>query len=101
MKIKLIALSGAVVVLFGGVLGVQQFISSQITSRVEREMPKASGVSASIPLADLPRNLASDSIKSADINIKSFTLKESKANVSLDISASNISKVKPTSVGFL
>ena len=101
MKIKLIALSAAVVVLFGGVLGVQQFISSQITSRVEREMPKASGVSASIPLADLPRNLASDSIKSADINIKSFTLKESKANVSLDISASNISKVKPTSVGFL
>ena len=101
MKIKVIAVSAVVVVLLGGVLGVQQFISSQITSRVEREMPKASGVSASVPLADLPRNLASDSIKSADINIKSFTLKESKANVSLDISASNISKVKPTSVGFL
>lgn len=101
MKIKVIVVSAVVVVLFGGVFGVQQFISSQITSRVEREMPKASGVSASIPLADLPRNIASDSIKSAEINIKSFTLKESKANVSLNISASNISKVKPTSVGFL
>ncbi len=93
--------STTVFVLLGGVLGAQQYISSQITSRVEREMPKASGVSASIPLADLPSNIASDSIKSVDINIKSFALKENGTKTSLDISASNISKAKPTMAGSL
>jgi len=101
MKIKTIAASTTVFVLLGGVLGAQQYISSQITSRVEREMPKASGVSASIPLADLPSNIASDSIKSVDINIKSFALKENGTKTSLDISASNISKAKPTMAGSL
>jgi len=101
MKIKIIVASTTVFVLLGGVLGAQQYISSQITSRVEREMPKASGVSASIPLADLPSNIASDSIKSVDINIKSFALKENGTKTSLDISASNISKAKPTMAGSL
>ena len=100
MKIKLIASVTGFVVL-GGVLGVQQYISSQITSKVEREMPSASGISASVPLADVPSNLTSDSIKSADINIKSFTLKESGTKTSLDISASSISKAKPTLIGSL
>jgi len=101
MKIKIIAASTTVFVLLGGVLGAQQYISSQITSRVEREMPKASGVSASIPLADLPSNIASDSIKSVNINIKSFALKENGTKTSLEISASNISKAKPTTAGSL
>jgi hypothetical protein len=101
MKIKTIATSATVLVLLGGVIGVQQYISSQITSKVQREMPNASGISASIPLADVPSNLTSDSIKSADINIKSFALKESGTKTSLDISASNISKAKPTLVGSL
>ena len=100
MKIKLIASVTGFVVL-GGVLGVQQYISSQITSKVQREMPNASGISASIPLADVPSNLTSDSIKSADINIKSFALKESGTKTSLDISASSISKAKPTLIGSL
>jgi hypothetical protein len=100
MKIKLIASVTGFVVL-GGVLGVQQYISSQITSKVEREMPSASGISASVPLADVPSNLTSDSIKSADINIKSFALKESGTKTSLDISASSISKAKPTLIGSL
>jgi hypothetical protein len=100
MKIKLIASVTGFVVL-GGVLGVQQYISSQITSKVEREMPNASGVSASVPLADVPSNLTSDSIKSANINIKSFALKESGTKTSLDISASSISKAKPTLIGSL
>jgi hypothetical protein len=99
MKIKTIATSATVLVLLGGVIGVQQYISSQITSKVQREMPNASGISASVPLADVPSNLTSDSIKSADINIKSFALKESGTKTSLDISASNISKAKPTLVG--
>jgi hypothetical protein len=101
MKIKTFAISATVFVLLGGVIGVQQYISSQITSKVEREIPSASGISASVPLADVPSNLTSDSIKSAEINIKSFTLKESGTKTSLDISASNISKAKPTLVGSL
>jgi hypothetical protein len=100
MKIKLIA-SVTGFILLGGALGVQQYISSQITSKVQREMPNASGISASVPLADIPSNLTSDSIKSADINIKSFALKESGTKTSLDISASSISKAKPTLIGSL
>ena len=101
MKIKIIAVSATVFVFLGGVLAAQQYISSQITSRVEREMPKASGISASVPLVDMPSNLTSDSIKSANINIKSFALKENGTKTSLDISVSNISKAKPTMVGSL
>ena len=101
MKTKTIAISATAFVLLGGALGVQQYISSQITSKVQREMPNASGISASVPLADVPSNLTSDSIKSAEINIKSFALKESGTKTSLDISASNISKAKPTQVGSL
>ena len=101
MKIKIIAAQATVFVLLGGVLAVQQYISSQITSRVEREMPKASGTSASVPLADMPSNLTSDSIKSANINIQSFALKENGTKTSLNISVSNISKAKPTMVGSL
>ena len=101
MKNKTIAISVTIFVLLGGVIGVQQYISSQITSKVEKEMPSASGISASVPLADVPSNLTSDSIKSADINIKSFALKESGTKTSLDISASSISKAKPTLIGSL
>ena len=101
MKIKTIAISATAFVLFGGVIGVQQYISSQITSKVAREMPNASGISASVPLVDVPSNLTSDSIKSANINIKSFALKESGTKTSLHISASSISKAKPTLVGSL
>jgi len=101
IKIGIIASTTTLLVLLGGVLGAQQYISSQITSRVEREMPKASGISASVPLADLPSNIASDLIKSVNINIKSFALKENGTKTSLDISASNISKAKPTTAGSL
>ena len=101
MKIKIIVVSATVFVLFVGVLGVQQYISWQITSKVEREMPKASGISASVPLVDVPSNITSDLIKSAHINIKSFVLKENSTKTSLDISASNISKANPTQIGSL
>ena len=101
MKIKTVAISATASVLLGGMFGVQQYISSQITSKVQREMPSASGISASVPLVDVPSNLTSDFIKSADINIKSFALKESGTKTSLDISVSNISKAKPTQIGSL
>ena len=101
MKIKTVAISATAFVLLGGVIGVQQYISSQITSKVAREIPNALGISASVPLVDVPSNLTSDSIKSAEINIKSFALKESGTKTSLNISASSISKAKPTLVGSL
>ena len=101
MKIRLLAAPATVFVLLSGSIGIQHYISSQIVSRVEREMPKASGVSASVPLADIPSNLTSDSIKSANINIESFALKENGTLVSLEISASNVRKAKPNVVGSL
>ena len=64
-------------------------------------MPKASGVRASISLADLPSNLASDSIKSVIVDIDSYFLKENNTNTSLKITAKNISKSKPTLIGSL
>ena len=99
MKTRLIAAPATVFVLLSGSIGIQQYISSQIVSRVEREMPKASGISASVPLADIPSNLTSDSIKSANINIESFALKENGTQVSLEITASNVRKAKPHVVG--
>ncbi len=101
MKLRNIAASVTVLVLSSGVIGIQQAVSKQITSKVQREMPNASGISASIPLKDLPSSLTSDSIKSAHINIESFFLKESGIKTSLKISASEISKAKPTMIGSL
>jgi len=101
MKIRTIATLTFVFILLGGSIGIQQYISSQITSKVQREMPSASGISASVPLVDVPSNITSDSIKSANINIKSFALKESGIKTSLDISATNIRKARPTLVGSL
>ena len=96
-----IALTSAFVLFGGGALTAQTLMTSRIESRIKSELPKASGVSASIPLVDAPSNIMSNSIKSAKINVKSFTLKESGTKTSLDISASNISKAKPTLVGSL
>lgn len=101
MKLRNIAALIALLVLLSGVIGIQQAVSKQITSKVQREMPNASGISASIPLKDLPSSLTSDSIKSAQINIESFFLKESGTKTSLKISASEISKAKPTMIGSL
>ncbi len=101
MKIRLLAAPATVFVLLSGSIGIQKYISSQIVSRVEREMPKASGVSASVPLADIPSNLTSDSIKLAKIDIESFALKENGTQVSLEITASNVRKAKPHVVGSL
>jgi hypothetical protein len=96
-----IAITSAFVLFGGGALTAQTIMTSRIESRIKSELPKASGVSASIPLVDAPSNIMSNSIKSAKINVKSFTLKESGTKTSLDISASNISKAKPTLVGSL
>jgi hypothetical protein len=101
MKIKLIAASILVLSIFSGVIGLEKYISSQIASGVKRQMPNASGVSASIPLTDLASNLTSDSIKSANIDIEKYLLKESNTDSSIKIEAGNISKSKPTLIGSL
>jgi len=100
-RLAIIATASAFALFGGGVLTAQTLMISRIESRVEGELPKASGVSASIPFLDIPVNLASDSIKSANIDIKNFTLKENGTKTSLNIAASNISKAKPTLVGSL
>ena len=99
MKIKLIATSVLVLSVFAGVFGLEKYISSQIASGVKREMPNASGVSASIPLTDIASNITSDSIKLANIDIEKYLLKESNTDSSIKISAGNISKSKPTLIG--
>ena len=96
-----IAITSAFVLFGGGALTAQTLMTSRMESRIKSELPEASGVSASIPFVDAPSNIMSNSIKSAKINVKSFTLKESGTKTSLDISASNISKAKPTLVGSL
>jgi hypothetical protein len=101
MKIKLIATSILVLSIFAGVFGLERYISSQIASGVKREMPNASGVSASIPLTDIASNITSDSIKLADIDIEKYPLKESNTDSSIKILAGNISKSKPTLIGSL
>ena len=101
MKLRNVAASVSLLVLSGGVIGIQQAASKQITLKVQQEMPNASGISASIPLMDLPSSLTSNSIKSAHINIESFFLKESGTKTSLKICSSEISKVKPTMIGSL
>jgi hypothetical protein len=101
MKIKLIATSTLVLSIFAGVFGLEKYISSQIASGVKREMPNASGVSASIPLTDIASNITSDSIKLANIDIEKYPLKESNTDSSINILAGNISKSKPTLIGSL
>ena len=101
MKKRVLTSTATVFIVLGGTVGIQKFISMKIISRVEQEMPKASGVSASIPLADVPSNLVSGEIKSVKINIDEFALKTSGITASLEISASSIRKAKPSTVGSL
>lgn len=101
MRIKLLAALVIVLVLLGGAVLAQHYISAQITARVEQELPKASGITASVPLADVLSNFISDSIKSAEIRIKSFSSTKSETEISLDLLASKISKEKPTLIGSL
>jgi hypothetical protein len=49
-----------------GSLAAESIIASRIESRIKSELPKATGVSASIPLIDLVQSFFSDSIKSAN-----------------------------------
>lgn len=98
---KLLVAAVVALALYGGIVGAQSFVLSQIADRVEQEIPNASGVSVSIPLRQLPGALASDSIKSMEIKVERFLFKGSNTNAELEISASRISKSQPTRVGSL
>ena len=84
-----------------GVVAVQRIISNKIVANVEQEVPTASGVSASIPLLDVPSTLLSDSINVARIDIERYILEGSEVAPSLSITASDISKSQPTVIGNL
>jgi hypothetical protein len=99
--IAIVATASALVLFGGGALSAQELMTSRIESRIQSELPKASGVSASIPLADIPQNLSSGTIKSAEINIDKYFLKGSNTESSIVISLNKISKTKPTIVGSL
>jgi hypothetical protein len=96
-----IAIAVTAVFFFGGAITVEKLISSKIVTRVEQQLPSASGVSASIPLFELPGDLRSDQIKSVKIKIADYTLKSSGTKTSLAISAKNISKSRSTQIGSL
>jgi hypothetical protein len=85
----------------GGALSAQALMTSQIESRIKSELPKASGVRASIPLVDIPQNLSSNTIKLVNINIDDFALEGSETKSSIAISANDIGKAQPTIVGSL
>jgi DNA-binding protein len=97
----LIAAASTLVLLGGGSVAAESIIASQIESRIKSELPKATGISASISLIEMVQSLFSDSIKSANIKIDSYTLKGNATESSIAIAAKNISKSKPTSVGSL
>jgi hypothetical protein len=96
-----IAITVTALFICGGAITVQKIVSSKIATRVEQQLPSASGIRASIPLFELPSDLRSDLIKSVQIKIADYTLKGSGTKSSLAISAKNISKTKPTQIGSL
>lgn len=100
-SIALIAAGISALIFTAGALTANLLISSKITSRIQSELPKASGISASVPLLDAPQNLLSRSIKSASIKIDNYSLKGSNADSALAIKAENIAKKQPTIIGSL
>ena len=88
-------------ILVGVGVGLQKNISSRIVSRVHHELPKASRVSASVPLTQIPSDIASDVIKSVEVNIGQYSLKGSTLKPSLKINAVNVTKSQPTLIGTL
>lgn len=89
------------ILLGAATLAAESAVSSKIESRVQQQLPGASGISASIPLTDLPSILNSDLIKAVKIDIADYTLKSSGRKSSLEISAKEISKSATTRIGSL
>lgn len=101
MKKSRVLAFALVAILATGAITVEKTISSRIATRVYEVMPRATDVTASVPLFDLPRNIAGNSIKSVHINVGEYQLKESTLKPSLEINARNISKAQPNLIGAL
>ena len=97
----LIAIGLAMFVFGAGALTAEKVMSSRIASRVYEQLPNATDVEVSIPLSNIPSDMASDSIKSAQINISQSSDDSTKISPSLEISARNIAKSKPNLIGTL
>ena len=101
-KKSAVIVATTVLVLLGtAALVAESAVSSKIESRVQQQLPSASGISASVPLTDLPSILNSDLIKEVKIDIADYTLKSSGRKSSLEISAKEISKSASTRIGSL
>ena len=101
-KKSAVIVATTVFVLLGtAALAAESAVSSKIESRVQQQLPGASGISASVPLRDLPSILKSELIKEVKIDIADYTLKSSGRKSSLEISAKEISKSASTRIGSL
>ena len=90
------------VLIFGvGVMAADTLISSRIESRVYQQIPDAADVSVSIPLQNIPSDLASDTIKLANISVGRSGSGDSQFKPTLAIAARKIAKAQPNIVGSL
>lgn len=96
-----IATTSILALLGAAAFATDKTVSSKIEVKVKEKLPSASGVSASIPLLDIPGNLTSDSIKAVKIKIDEYKPRGSKTKASLEIDAKNITKFGPTQFGSL
>ena len=96
-----IATASILALLGAAAFATEKTVSSKIEVKVKERLPSASGISASMPLLDLPGNLTSDSIKSVNIMIDEYKPSGSKTKASLEIDAKNISKSGPIQFGSL
>jgi len=101
MKIKMLVASALVITFFACLFGAEKYAASKIVSNIEQAMPKAKGLSASIPITEIPIDFTSNTIKSVRIKIGNYFLKGANTDVSLAIAANDISKSKPTLIGSL
>ena len=81
--------------ILAGLIAIDLTMTSKIASQIQDQLPKATGVSASIPLMDVLQNVTTDSINSLTINIENYSLQGGDTDVLLEIKASQISKAKP------
>ena len=95
------AIVAAVLAIGAGVITADTLISSRIESRVYQQIPDAADVSVSIPFQNIPSDLTSDTIKSANINIGRSDSGDAQLKPSLSIAARNIAKKQPNIVGSL
>jgi hypothetical protein len=101
MKKKRVVPIALVAVIAISTITIEKSISSRITTRVYEVMPRASDVTASIPLFEIPGNIVNDSIKSVHIDVGQYQLKDSTFKPSLAIDAQDISKSTPNVIGSL